>query len=90
MTTQQSSIGATRLDPETRETLMVEARMLAAKAYPECMGSMPDGSPMPNVPRRAILGGHYDRGSLVLGPFADLLEKLDLVTMPPDTQGERQ
>ena len=88
MTTQQSSIGAT-LTNERREVLMQEARIIAAKAYPDCMGSMPDGSPMPNVPRRAILGGHYDRGSLVQGPFADLLEKLDLVDIPP-TQGDRQ
>jgi len=62
---------------EQREILMQEARLIAAQAYPECMGSMPDGTPMPNVCHRAILGGHYDRGTIVMDPFNALLAKLD-------------
>lgn len=78
------------LTNERREVLMQQARMIAASAYPDCMGSMPDGSPMPNVPRRAILGGHYDTGRLVMDQFNDLIAKLDQVDRQPPTEGDRQ
>ena len=78
------------LSNEQREVLIQEARMIAARAYDVCLGYMPDGSPMQTVPYRAIMQGHYDNGSIVQQPFADLIAKLDQVDRQPPTEGDRQ
>jgi len=55
-------------------TALQSAREAAASAYPECLTDTM-GRQHPSIPRKAILNGHWDAGSVVRKLLADEKER---------------